>query len=197
MKTLFIEARSNIDIKIPKIAYSKLPTNIALFTTVQHIHKIRDVKNQLIKEIGGNSSFDLPESVINREMNNIIEKFKINMGIENKDINELFENGLLKKEKFLTQVRNNAVENIKSTLILLEIAKLEEIKPSEEKYKNIIKSYADSNKMKIDDIEKTFESNGTKNNIETELVIDEASDFIYDNAEIKKKKVTFDEFIKE
>ena len=50
MKTLFVEARSNIDIKIPKLVYKKLPKNIALLTTVQHIHKIEDVKKQLEKD---------------------------------------------------------------------------------------------------------------------------------------------------
>jgi len=49
MKTLFIEARSNIEIKLPSFAYSKLPKNIALLTTVQHIHKINEVKKQLEK----------------------------------------------------------------------------------------------------------------------------------------------------
>ena len=49
MKTLFIEARSKINIKLPNSAYSKLPHNIALLTTIQHIHKIRDVKKQLEK----------------------------------------------------------------------------------------------------------------------------------------------------
>lgn len=49
MKTLFIEARSDIEIKIPKTAISKLPRNIALFTTTQHIHKIQNIKKQLEK----------------------------------------------------------------------------------------------------------------------------------------------------
>ncbi len=49
MKTLFIEARSNIEIKLPKYAYAKLPRNIALLTTVQHIHKIKEVKEKLEK----------------------------------------------------------------------------------------------------------------------------------------------------
>ena len=47
MKTIFVEARSDIDINLPKSAYAKLPKNIALLTTVQHIHKINDVKRQL------------------------------------------------------------------------------------------------------------------------------------------------------
>lgn len=47
MKTLFIEARSDIEISLSRAAISKLPENIALFTTTQHIHKINVVKKQL------------------------------------------------------------------------------------------------------------------------------------------------------
>ena len=49
MKTIFVEARSDIKIKLPKSAYAKLPKNITLLTTIQHIHKINDVKKQLEK----------------------------------------------------------------------------------------------------------------------------------------------------
>ena len=49
MKTLFVEAKSDLEIKLTKKVFSKLPEKIALVTTVQHVHKIKDVKKELEK----------------------------------------------------------------------------------------------------------------------------------------------------
>jgi trigger factor len=157
---------------------------------------VKEVKNELIKEIIEKSVFDLPESLTVREMDRIVNNVKTNMGLGEKNIDILFQNGLLEKEKFYAQVREDAVKNIKSTLSLLEIAKKEDIKAPVDKYKEMIKSYAESNKLNTEEIEKTFEQDGTKENIETELVLGEASEFVYKNANIKKSKVSYEEMIK-
>jgi len=47
MKTLFIEAKSNIDIKLSKEQIAKLPKNIGLASTIQHLHKIKDIQSQI------------------------------------------------------------------------------------------------------------------------------------------------------
>jgi len=50
MKTLFIEAHSSLKIMLPK-DMAKLPKKIALFTTIQYIESIDDIKRQL--EVAG------------------------------------------------------------------------------------------------------------------------------------------------
>lgn len=47
MKTLFIEARSNADIRLSPAQLSQLPKKIGIASTVQHFHKIRDVQEQI------------------------------------------------------------------------------------------------------------------------------------------------------
>lgn len=47
MKTLFIEAKSNADIKLSKQQLAKLPKKIGIATTIQHLHKIKDVQKQI------------------------------------------------------------------------------------------------------------------------------------------------------
>ncbi|MCP3686434.1 MAG: 2-(3-amino-3-carboxypropyl)histidine synthase [bacterium] len=49
MKTMFIESKSNADIKLPENHMEELPEKIGLVTTVQHIHKISELKKQLEK----------------------------------------------------------------------------------------------------------------------------------------------------
>ncbi|OYT30855.1 hypothetical protein DRJ22_01585 [Candidatus Woesearchaeota archaeon] len=48
MKTLFIPAKSNVDIRLTRSALAKLPKKrFGLVTTIQHLHKLQDVQKQL------------------------------------------------------------------------------------------------------------------------------------------------------
>jgi 2-(3-amino-3-carboxypropyl)histidine synthase len=47
MKTLFIDAKSNAELKLSKEQIKKLPKRIGIATTIQHLHKIKDVQNQI------------------------------------------------------------------------------------------------------------------------------------------------------
>ncbi len=47
METLFIEAKSNIDVKLSKEQIAKLPKKIGIAATIQHLHKIKDVQKQI------------------------------------------------------------------------------------------------------------------------------------------------------
>lgn len=53
MKTLFIEAKSNADVKLSDEQLAKLPKKIGILTTIQHLHKIKDVEEQIKGSISG------------------------------------------------------------------------------------------------------------------------------------------------
>jgi 2-(3-amino-3-carboxypropyl)histidine synthase len=50
MKTIFIQAKHNEKISLPEDLIRKLPKEVALFTTVQFIGSIKDIKKQLEKK---------------------------------------------------------------------------------------------------------------------------------------------------
>lgn len=49
MKTLFVEARSDVSIRPNSKQLKKLPERLAIATTVQHVHKIKELKKYLEK----------------------------------------------------------------------------------------------------------------------------------------------------
>jgi trigger factor len=181
------------------------------FSTLEDVkNKIRDdfenfakdkikklVNNELMDKIIENSKFDLPESIVIREIEGLIAKLENNMGLKSGGINDLYANGALKKDEFLAKIREEAMHNIKATLILVEIAKAENLKVSEEKYKEIVNSYSAKANMSVEEIEKLIEKNGSKENIEGDLVLNSAVELIYNNANIKKlKPISFEELQK-
>ena len=53
MKKLFIHAKSDLKIQIPKSIIAKLPKDIAVFTTIQHMYQIKDILKQIPSSILG------------------------------------------------------------------------------------------------------------------------------------------------
>ncbi len=49
MQKIFVEARANLDLKLSKADIAKLPKRIGLLTTVQHIHRISELKKEIEK----------------------------------------------------------------------------------------------------------------------------------------------------
>ncbi len=49
IKTIFIDAKLNVDVTLPEESISKLPKKIAILATVQHLHNIHELAEQLKK----------------------------------------------------------------------------------------------------------------------------------------------------
>ncbi len=47
MKTVFIHAKSAVDVRLPAAALRKLPASIGVVCSIQHLHKMDDIKAQL------------------------------------------------------------------------------------------------------------------------------------------------------
>ncbi|MFH0974617.1 MAG: trigger factor [Spirochaetota bacterium] len=155
------------------------------------------VQDELLKKIIEDSKFDLPESMIAKEIANMTSKVESGIGLKSGGIEELFANGSINKDEFTKKIREDAINNIKSTLVLIEVAKAEKIEAPEDKYKEIISSYAERSKKTFEEIEEIVEQNGSKENIKNELVLGNSYDFLYANANIKKQKpITLEELMK-
>ncbi|HMB20530.1 MAG TPA: hypothetical protein VKQ10_05635, partial [Spirochaetota bacterium] len=157
-----------------------------------------DVKSKLLKEIVENSTFDLPETMVSKEMESIFQRVQQRVGYFAQDINEFASVLNMDVNELSEKMREEAVNSIKTTLVLAEIAKKEELQASEEDYKKVIQQIAEKNERSVEEIEELVKEKGSRENIENELVLDSALDFIYDNAQVKQKKpVSVEEFMKQ
>jgi trigger factor len=156
-----------------------------------------DAKAQILRQIVDDSKFDIPESMILREMEHLFKKTRESVGYYSDNIEEVAMIMGLEKEAFLEKLREEAAQTIRTTMALSEIAKKEEMKVDENRYREVIESIAKRNNKTPEEIEKIVTENESRENIETELLLDGAMEFIYDNAKVKKlKPISFEEFAK-
>jgi len=155
-------------------------------------------KSDVLQKIVAESKFDLPESMVHREEESLLSRFRMKTGLDEEKFEEFCSNLGDKKDKFLKNIRDEAENNIKYTVTLGEIAKNEEIKVSEEDFKGVFADIALKTNQSIEEVEKSATDNDQKGSIESELILRKALDFIYANSIIKKKDpVSMKEFMKE
>lgn len=156
-----------------------------------------EAKGRLLKEAVEKSTFDLPMSMIEKEMEALFRRVQERTGYFSEDINEFAATLGLNVEEFSGRLRSEAESNIKSTLVLSRIAEKEELKVPEEKYREVVESIAKRNNRSVEELEKIISDNNSRESIESDLVMESALEFIYENAKIDRAKPqTLDEFIK-
>ncbi len=156
-----------------------------------------DVRNGLIAEIEQNSTFDIPESMVMNEMYSIFQKTQQRIGYQAESIDQFATMMGLDPDEYRSKIREDAVKTVKNTLVLSEIVKKEDLKVAEDKYKEVIANLSVQMGKTPEEIEKLIEDNNNRSSVEHDILLDQAMDFIYDNAKIKKlDAVTLEEFVK-
>jgi len=157
----------------------------------------KDIRSNLINKIVEKSAFDIPESMVLKEMASLFEKMMQRIGYKTDSINQFATALGLDPDEYRAGLREEALKSIKNTLVLSEIAKKEDIKADEEKYNEVIDSISKQMGKTIEEIEAIIEENKSRSSIEGDIILDKSMDFIYNNANIKKLPVIeFDAFIK-
>jgi trigger factor len=156
-----------------------------------------DAKGQILKQIIEGSGFDIPETMITNEMNDLFRQTQESIGYFMDDMGKFAAAVGQEVETFKNQLRERAVRMIKTSLVLMEIAQKEELQVDEGRYKEVVENIARRNGKSVEEIEKIIEESDSQRKIRSELLLDSAMEFIYQNAKIKNlKPVSLDEFLK-
>jgi trigger factor len=157
---------------------------------------LNETKNKILETIVENSKFDIPQSLLQKEMFAIFRRLQSRFGNVGNDINEFASIFGIDPEYLSKSIRDEAEKNIKNAMALSKIAELESLKVSEEQFQKFIKSVAERNGVSEEEVVKTVEEKGNKEEIEGDLILDSAYDFIYEHADIKMSKpITFQEYV--
>ncbi len=156
-----------------------------------------EAKNGLMKEVVSKSSFEIPPSMVEKEMEALLMRLQERVGFQAENINQFAAALGINAEELSQKLKDEALGNIKSMLVLSEVSEKEKLTVPEEKYRQVLDAVAKRNNKSVEEIEKIITENNTRENIESELLLERAMDFIYENASVKKKKpVPLEEFVK-
>ncbi len=141
----------------------------------------RKKEEQAIEQAVANAEMDIPEAMIDTQVRQMSEDFAQRIRQQGLSMEQYMQFTGMTSEKMLSELRPQAVKNIKTRLVLEAIAKAENIEVTEEKIDEEIVKMAEAYKMEADKL-KEFMGEAEKEQMKKDIAVQEAVAFVVDNA---------------
>ncbi|MBR0457206.1 MAG: trigger factor [Firmicutes bacterium] len=142
------------------------------------------MKNSVIEKIFEANDIDVPNAMVEEEINSSLQQFDQQLRVQGMDLNTYIKYMGEDMESFRENIREDAFKKTKTRMLVAKIVDQEEFEVSEDEIKEYLEDMAKQYGMEVD---KLVEAIGPQN-IETvsgDLKMRKAIDFVYENAVIK------------
>lgn len=145
------------------------------------------LRASIIDKLIEKAEVDIPEVMINHEVDNILLKLAINLKQSTGfDLTTYLESTGMTLQELRDRYHDAAVRNVKTSLILEEIGKLENITVTDEELENKIKELAEMYKKPLEEYKKSL-SPENKEGIKDLVLTEKIFDFLIKNSNIIEK----------
>ena len=134
-------------------------------------------ENEIVDKIIENASMDIPEPMIESQVNQMAEDFAQRMSYQGLSLDQYFQFTGMDSRKFIESLRPQALKRIQSRLVLEAIVKAEGIQVSEEELDKEMTEMATMYKMEIDKLKEMI-GDKEKEQIEADIAVQKAVDFV-------------------
>lgn len=143
-----------------------------------------NIKNQIMEQLIDKHKFDMPHSMVKRQLKVLLEKAENELIQKGVDKNEIETH----KEQLKDKLQKEAEDKVRVYFILDEIAKQEKIEVNDEEIDNWLKNLAASYNQPVEDVKKYYEENSLIGGLEEHLREDKTLDFLVSEADVKEKR---------
>ena len=134
-------------------------------------------EDEAIAKIIESSKMDLPEAMVNTQVNRMVEEFAQRLQQQGLSIDQYFQYTGMTADKIVEEMKPEAVKRIQSRLVLEAIVKAENIEVSDEEFEAELQKMADAYGMEIDKI-KEFMGEYESKQIREDVAIQKAVELI-------------------
>ena len=144
------------------------------------------LKASIVNKLMEVAELEVPEVMINHEIDRLMLDFAIKLKYNGYDLQTYLQTTGLTPEEFKARFHDKAASNVKSSLILEEVGKRENITVTDEELENRIKEIADAYKKTVEDYKKTLTPED-KDRIKDSVLTEKSLDFLIKNSNIIEK----------
>lgn len=153
--------------------------------------KEKDAKNAkeeaAIKAVVEESEMDIPEPMLESQQRQMVDEFAQRITMQGLSMEQYFQFTGTNYQKMVEQVKPQALERIKSRLVLEAVVKAENIEVTEDDYEKELETMAEVYQMEVAKV-KDLMGEREKKNIMQDLAVRKAAEFITDHAKESKAK---------
>lgn len=146
----------------------------------------RDKEDEAIRKIVDKSKMELPEPMIEMQVQNIINDFATRISQQGLSMEQYMQFSGASIDSLKEQVRPDAIERIQSSLVLEAIAKEENIEVSDEEVDQELEKLAVAYRTDIESL-REYATESEKQAIKDDLAIQKAADLIMENVKERAK----------
>ena len=115
--------------------------------------------DDLLKEIADNTEVDVPDTMINDEVNHMIEHFKEHIMMQGLSLEQFYEFTNSSEDKLKEEYHDEALRRVKNRLIIEKIIEKEKIEVSDEEVDKKLEEIAKKYNMTKDEVKKEYDDN--------------------------------------
>ncbi|MBQ8139026.1 MAG: trigger factor [Lachnospiraceae bacterium] len=153
--------------------------------------KLSDAKaakqDAVVDKIVENAKMDIPDAMLETEQKNMINDFAQRIQSQGLTFQQYMQFSGLTMDKFMEQVKPQALSRIQSRLVLEEVAKAENLTVTDEDYEAELKTMAEAYALELDKVKGMVGEDGEKQ-IRKDILVKKALEFVADNAKETKKR---------
>jgi trigger factor len=144
-------------------------------------------EDAVVKAVIEDAEMELPEAMIQTQQRQIVNDFAQRLQMQGMNFDQYMQYTGNSVDQMLEQVKPQAIERIKSRLVLEEVAKVENIEISEQDIAEELERMAGQYRMELDKL-KELMSDAEMKQLKSDLAVQKAADFLVDNAKEGAKK---------
>jgi trigger factor len=138
------------------------------------------MENQLLRKITDNASVDIPDVMLESEIDNMLQDMDMRMRYSGMDLQNYLQMTNTSMEDLRAQYKDSAYNRVKTQLVLEAVTKAEGITVSDEDREAEYKKMADQYKMEVDEIKKTFSANEAY--MDSSILVQKTVDMLMESA---------------
>ena len=115
--------------------------------------------DELLKEIADNTEVDIPDTMINDEVNHMIEHFKEHIMMQGITIEQFYQFTNSSEDKLKEEYHDEALRRVKNRLIIEKIIEKEKIEVSDEEVDARLEELAKKYNMTKEEVKKEYDNN--------------------------------------
>ncbi len=141
----------------------------------------KELEEKILETICNNTEIDIPEEMFDNAVEGQLREFAMQLRYQGIELEQYAQYTGATVDTLKAQMRPEAEKNVKRSLVLEKIAKVENISVSEEEIDDEIAKMAENNKMDIEEIKKYVSRDAIKEN----KLVENTVKFVVDNAAVK------------
>ncbi len=139
-----------------------------------------------VKAVIDDSEMELPEAMIETQQSQIVNDFAQRLQMQGMNMDQYLQYTGNTVEQMLAQVKPQAIERIKSRLVLEAVAAAEKIEATEEDVAQELERMAGQYRMELDKL-KELMADAEMKQLKSDLAVQKAADFLVENVKEGKK----------